>query len=70
MATTYTPAVAPFGAVVIHRTIGAVSGIVAAIREWNDARRTVNALRRLKDDLLDDIGLSRADIQKFGRRGV
>jgi uncharacterized protein YjiS (DUF1127 family) len=62
MATTYTPAVAPFGAVVIHRTIGAFWGIVAAIREWNDARRTANALRRLKADLLEDIGLTRADI--------
>ncbi len=62
MATTYTPAVAPFGAVVIHRTVGALSALVAAIRERNDARRTTNALRRLKADLLEDIGLTRADI--------
>jgi uncharacterized protein YjiS (DUF1127 family) len=39
-----------------------MSGLVAAIRDWNDARRTANALRRLKADLLDDIGLTRADI--------
>ncbi len=62
MATTYTPAVAPFGAVVIHRTVGALSGLVAAIRGWNDARRTADALRRLNANLLDDIGLTRADI--------
>jgi uncharacterized protein YjiS (DUF1127 family) len=62
MAITTTPAVAPFGAVAIHRTVGALSGIVAAVREWNDARRTANALRRLNADLLDDIGLTRADI--------
>ncbi len=62
MATTTTPAVAPLGAVAIHRTIGALSGLVAAIREWNDARRTADALRYLKADLLDDIGLTRADI--------
>ena len=62
MAITYTPAVAPLGAVAIHRTVGALSGLVAAIREMNDARRTAAALRRLNPNLLDDIGLSRADI--------
>ncbi|MHA1527849.1 MAG: DUF1127 domain-containing protein [Alphaproteobacteria bacterium] len=61
MATTYTPAIAPFGAVVIHRTIGALTAFVTAIRDWNDARRTANALRYLKADLLEDIGLTRAD---------
>ena len=64
MAITTTPAIAPFGAVVIHRTIGAVSDVVAAIRDWNDARRTANALRWLKADLLEDIGLTRADINR------
>ncbi len=62
MATTTTPAIAPFGAVVIHRTVGALTAFATAIREWNDARRTANALRRLKANLLDDIGLTRADI--------
>ncbi len=62
MAITTTPAVAPFGAVAIHRTVGALSGLVAAIREWNDAHRTADALRRLNADLLEDIGLTRADI--------
>jgi uncharacterized protein YjiS (DUF1127 family) len=62
MAITTTPAVAPLGAVVIHRTVGALSAMVAAIREWNDARRTANVLRRLNANLLDDIGLTRADI--------
>jgi uncharacterized protein YjiS (DUF1127 family) len=62
MAITTTPAVAPLGAVAIHRTIGALSGLVAAIRKMNDARRTAAALRRLNPNLLDDIGLTRADI--------
>ena len=70
MATTYTPAVAPFGAVAMNRTVGALSGLVAAIRAWNDARRTANALRRLNADQLDDIGLTRGDIQEFDRRGL
>ncbi len=62
MAITYTPAVASLGTVAIHRTVGALSGLVAAIRERNDARRTAAALRRLNPNLLDDIGLTRADI--------
>ncbi len=62
MAITTTPAVAPLGAVAIHRTIGALAGLVAAIRKMNDARRTAAALRRLNPNLLDDIGLTRADI--------
>ncbi len=62
MTITTTPAVAPLGAVVIHRTVGALSAMVAAIREWNDARRSADALRRLNANLLEDIGLTRADI--------
>ena len=69
MATTTPPAVAPLGAVVIHRTVGALSAMIAAIREWNDARRTVAALRWLKADLLDDIGLPRGDVAQFDRAG-
>jgi uncharacterized protein YjiS (DUF1127 family) len=62
MAITYTPAVAPFGAIAIHRTVGAVSDLLVAIRDWNNARRTIAALSRLNDGQLDDIGLSRGDI--------
>jgi uncharacterized protein YjiS (DUF1127 family) len=69
MAITTTPAVGPHGAGVFHRTLGGRSARVAAIRERNDARRTVAALRWLKADLLDDIGLTRGDIAKFDRRG-
>jgi len=70
MAITTTPAVAPLGAVVIHRAVGALSALVTAIREWNDARRTADALRYLNADLLDDIGLTRGDLAKFDRRGL
>ena len=70
MAITYTPVAASFGAVAIHRTAGALSALVAAIRGWNDARRTANTLRFLKADLLDDIGLTRGDFAKFDRSGL
>ncbi len=36
--------------------------VIAAIMSWNDARVTRNALMSLSDRELDDIGLSRADI--------
>lgn len=38
------------------------SGLFSAVAAWNDARVTRNALSRLTDRELDDIGLTRADI--------
>lgn len=34
---------------------------------WNDARSTRNALNRLSDRELDDIGLCRGDIERIAR---
>jgi len=61
MAIAYTPAAAPFGAIAIHRTVGAVTALFAAVRDWNDARRTASALSRLSANQLDDIGLIQGD---------
>ena len=45
-------------------SVGSVfSRLVAAVSTWNDARVTRNALSRLSDRELDDIGLSRGDIE-------
>lgn len=41
------------------------AGIVAAVAAWNDARVTRNALAKLSDRELDDIGLCRADIDQI-----
>lgn len=38
------------------------STIVAALAAWNDARVTRKSLSKLSDRELDDIGLSRGDI--------
>ena len=62
MAITYTPAVAPLGAVTIHRIVSAVTNLLDTVSDWNDARRTVAALNQLTAVQLDDIGLSRGDI--------
>ncbi len=43
--------------------IGALfASVVNTVVEWNDARATRNALSGLTDRELDDIGLSRGDI--------
>ena len=39
--------------------------VAARISDWNTARRTRKALSALSDRELDDIGLSRADIETF-----
>lgn len=48
-------------------TFGIGSKLLAAIAAWNDARVTRNALSRLSDRELDDIGLSRGDIDRIAR---
>ena len=67
MATTYTQT-APFGAIAAHRFATVIWDAFAALRSWNDARRTVAALRALKADQLDDIGLTQADITDLAHR--
>ena len=70
MATTNTrTAVAPFGAITVHRIVTAISGVVDKLRAWNDTRRTIIALSALTDAQLDDIGLTRGDIDEFSRKG-
>lgn len=40
----------------------AVSAVLGRITAWNEARITRNALSKLSDRELDDIGLTRGDI--------
>lgn len=42
---------------------------VAAIAQWNDTRATRKALWKLSDRELDDIGLSRGDIEFVASHG-
>ena len=41
------------------------SRLAAAIVRWNETRKTRAALVRLSDRELDDIGLSRADVDRL-----
>ena len=45
-----------------------VNSIVGSIASWNDARVTRNALAKLSDRELDDIGLCRGDIEFIASR--
>ena len=55
----------PFGAVTIYNTINAVEAFVVAVQTWNARRITRNALARLSDTQLNDIGLTFKDIRNF-----
>ncbi|MEM7753903.1 MAG: DUF1127 domain-containing protein [Pseudomonadota bacterium] len=46
------------------RTSLAVGGLVSRVHAWNENRRTRNALSRLSAHELNDIGLSRGDIDR------
>jgi uncharacterized protein YjiS (DUF1127 family) len=53
----------------IERWLGrAVGGIGRRLVEWRRYRRTVNELATLTDRELEDIGLTRADIEPAARR--
>ncbi|MTH62750.1 DUF1127 domain-containing protein [Paracoccus shanxieyensis] len=49
-------------------SFGFVAKTLAILTAWNDARVTKNALNRLTDRELDDIGLCRGDIELIARR--
>ena len=66
MAAYVTTRKAPFGAIATNRIASLFAGIPAAVASWNDARITRNALGKLSDRELDDIGLCRSDIDHIG----
>jgi uncharacterized protein YjiS (DUF1127 family) len=45
-----------------------ISALLGALADWNDTRVTRNALARLSDRELDDIGLCRGDIETLSLR--
>ena len=62
MAATNTTRTAPLGAITTYRFIQFVSTGLNVVGNWNDRRITRNALGKLSDRELDDIGLCRGDI--------
>lgn len=51
----------------VSRPLGLFSRIGAALNDWHNSRTTRDALLRLTDRELDDIGLSRGDIDRVAR---
>jgi uncharacterized protein YjiS (DUF1127 family) len=47
--------------------VGMIARVIDAMTLWNDARLTRRALGRLSDRELNDIGLTRFDIDTIGR---
>ena len=58
------PALGLFGG----RLASITSAVIGTVAAWNDARVTRNALARLSDRELDDIGLCRGDIEAISTR--
>lgn len=56
---------APFGATSTYHFILFVSNVLGTAKTWNDSRVTRKALSALSDRELDDIGLSRSDIDRI-----
>lgn len=56
---------APLGAVTILHVVDAIIHRFEGVVEWHLARKTRQELDRLTDEQLDDIGLSRSDIDNF-----
>ncbi len=69
MAAFETTRTAPLGAITTYRVVQFFSTAFAAVANWNDARVTRNALGKLTDRELDDIGLCRGDIDTIGLQG-
>lgn len=51
----------------IARPANIFSRLALAVMDWNNARTTRDALYRLTDRELDDIGLNRSDIDRVAR---
>lgn len=56
---------ADFG--VIAQLLRNIEGLAARLTDWRDRRATQKALAGLSDHELDDIGLTRADIDAISR---
>ena len=65
MATIETTRPAPFGAETIYRIVSAADGLRMALVDWNNRRITRNALSRLSERDLADIGLTLADVDRM-----
>lgn len=69
MATFETIRPAPFGAETVYRLVSFVDTMRATLVNWNNTRVTRNAISKLTDRELADIGLSRSDVENMSFHG-
>ena len=69
MALMENPRSLPLSTQAAHSVITWASGVVARVQRWQEVRRTVRILSALEPEQLDDLGLTRGDIELFARRG-
>lgn len=55
----------PFGAITVHRAATALFTAVERVEAWRKSRQTAQILRQLSPRQLEDIGLSRDDIDRL-----
>lgn len=67
MTMTVTPPKPPFGAITVHRAVTAVHDFLRLVEAMIAARRAAAQLRRLSPRMLEDIGLTLADIERLER---
>jgi|AutmiccommuBRH23_1029490.scaffolds.fasta_scaffold231574_1 uncharacterized protein YjiS (DUF1127 family) len=67
--TTNTQSTLPLGAITLYRAVSSVSELLSRIQAWRDARRTARILHNLSPRQLEDIGLTRADIDTLADTG-
>ncbi|UWS79614.1 DUF1127 domain-containing protein [Phaeobacter sp. G2] len=56
---------APLGAVSVLRLVDGIMNFKTNLVEWNESRQTRKALSQLSPAQLEDIGVTRADIDKL-----
>jgi uncharacterized protein YjiS (DUF1127 family) len=63
MATLNSTKPAPFGAITTFRAIHAIESVTNSFAAWNTKRKTYKELSALSTRELEDIGLSRAEVE-------
>ncbi|MEM8792206.1 MAG: DUF1127 domain-containing protein [Pseudomonadota bacterium] len=60
---TMTTARAPFGAISTFKITRVIADLIADFNGWQERRETYRELSRLSPEMLEDIGLTRADLE-------
>lgn len=59
---------APFGAISTYKLVSAIEAAPRAVQAWNTRRKTKAVLSKLTNRELEDIGLTRGDVDNLDSR--